>query len=70
MREKELSLNQEAIQEAPFTKRDIMKMFSISLSKVNRDLSNNTLNCIKLGSSVRFSRDNITDYATAQHIKL
>lgn len=50
--------------ETYISKNQLIKQYSVSLSKVDRAMKSGDLKYIKLGATVRFSKKNIEDYIT------
>jgi excisionase family DNA binding protein len=49
---------------ANITKKDLIERFSISLSKIDKDIKSKKLSYVKIGRAVRFRRIDIENYIT------
>tara|TARA_B110000305_G_C19026625_1_gene441804 strand:- start:63 stop:242 length:180 start_codon:yes stop_codon:yes gene_type:complete len=49
---------------ANITKNDLIERFSISLSKIDKDIKSKKLSYVKIGRAVRFRRIDIENYIT------
>ena len=49
---------------ANITKNDLIERYSISLSKIDKDIKANKLSYVKIGRAVRFRQQDIENYIT------
>ena len=49
---------------ANITKNDLIERYSISLSKIDKDIKSKKLSYVKIGRAVRFRRIDIENYIT------